>query len=282
MQSLGPLLVARIPEGGLLVTVAAFRLAFTGFVLLGAFCAVGVSALGFNFASKAGRGRAGVHKGSELLGTEEHPDARAPKALSQPVNTAPHTAGKPGAISGTSGLVRSSSPFQLSGRDWGAGMASAQGLLAWSTRRPLSGPCGRCPGGGLRTSHPLRHLVPDVKSGRALRDLATNAAHLCGVEPALFHALIERESSWRPFVVSSSGAVGLGQIKPSTLRDIDPTLNAWEPWDNLLGSACYLRRQFDRFGSWRLALHAYHAGPNRKATKQATHDYATDIIEGAN
>lgn len=112
--------------------------------------------------------------------------------------------------------------------------------------------------------------------------MATSAAHLCGVDPALFHALIARESSWRPFVVSSSGAVGLGQIKPSTLRDIDPTLNAWEPWDNLLGSACYLRRQFDRFGSWRKALHAYHAGPNRITTKQATRDYATAIIEGSN
>jgi len=121
-----------------------------------------------------------------------------------------------------------------------------------------------------------------IKPGRHLQTLATAAAHLCGVPVSIFHALIHRESSWRPWVVSSSGAVGLGQIKPSTLRDIDPRLNAWEPWDNLLGSACYLRQQFDRFGTWRKALHAYHGGPNRKATRQATHDYATDIIEASN
>jgi len=114
-----------------------------------------------------------------------------------------------------------------------------------------------------------------------LRSLATAAANLCGVPVGIFHALIQRESSWRPWVVSSSGAVGLGQIKPSTLRDIDPRLNAWEPWDNLLGSACYLRQQFDRFGTWRKALHAYHAGPNRKATAQATHDYSDDIMGSA-
>jgi len=121
-----------------------------------------------------------------------------------------------------------------------------------------------------------------IKPGRHLQALATAAANLCGVPVAIFHALIHRESSWRPWVVSSSGAVGLGQIKPSTLRDIDPSLNAWEPWDNLLGSACYLRRQYDRFGTWRKALHAYHGGPNRRVTVQSTHDYATDIIEASN
>lgn len=129
--------------------------------------------------------------------------------------------------------------------------------------------------------HGRKHTETRVPSRPDLRTLATSAAHLCGVPVAIFHALIHRESSWRPWVVSSSGAVGLGQIKPSTLRDIDPRLNAWEPWDNLIGSACYLRQQFDRFGTWRKALHAYHGGPNRRVTVQATHDYAQDIIEGS-
>lgn len=176
-------------------------------------------------------------------------------------------------------------------------MAHAQGVR--SVPSPVVGRSLLKPAAGSSLEHSLRvsARVGDpsrlglfaLKMGRegrgasaqGLRALATSAAHLCGVPVAIFHALIQRESSWRPWVVSSSGAVGLGQIKPSTLRDIDPRLNAWAPWDNLLGSACYLRQQFDRFGTWRKALHAYHAGPNRKTTRRATHDYASDIM-GAN
>jgi soluble lytic murein transglycosylase-like protein len=98
---------------------------------------------------------------------------------------------------------------------------------------------------------------------------------------ALFHSLIERESSWRPYAVSSSGAVGLAQVKPSTARDVSPGLDVHDPWQNLVAGSCYLRAQFDRFGTWRKALHAYVAGPNRVRTTQAHRDYATDIIEGS-
>jgi soluble lytic murein transglycosylase-like protein len=38
-------------------------------------------------------------------------------------------------------------------------------------------------------------------------------------------------------------------------------VNATDPAANLDGGARYLRRQFDRFRSWKLALAAYNAGP---------------------
>ncbi len=46
---------------------------------------------------------------------------------------------------------------------------------------------------------------------------------------------------------------------PDTARHlgVDPT----DPQQNLEGGARYLKRQFDRFGSWPLALAAYNAGP---------------------
>jgi soluble lytic murein transglycosylase-like protein len=110
--------------------------------------------------------------------------------------------------------------------------------------------------------------------------MATSAANLCGVPVAIFHALIERESSWRPFVVSKSGARGLGQIKDSTLREVSPTLRPGVIWDGLVGSACYLRRQFDRFGTWPAALHAYRVGPSAKPSRAARR-YAADIMEGS-
>lgn len=114
----------------------------------------------------------------------------------------------------------------------------------------------------------------------ALRQMASDAAELCGVPVALFHALIERESSWRPHVVSRSGAVGLAQVKPSTARGVSPTLDVREPWQNLVAGACYLRQQFDRFGTWRKALHAYRLGPAAVVTRTAR-EYASDIMGSA-
>lgn len=127
---------------------------------------------------------------------------------------------------------------------------------------------------------PRNQAGAGIESGHHLRALATNAANLCGVPPALFHALIERESSWRPHVVSRSGAVGLAQVKPSTARGVSPGLDVREPWQNLVAGACYLRQQFDRFGTWREALHAYRVGPNARPSKVAR-DYAADIIQGS-
>ena len=38
-------------------------------------------------------------------------------------------------------------------------------------------------------------------------------------------------------------------------------VNPWDPAQNLWATARYLREQYDTFGSWPLALAAYHAGP---------------------
>ena len=115
--------------------------------------------------------------------------------------------------------------------------------------------------------------------------LATSAALLCGVPPRLFKALVARESSWRQWdrngvLRSTSGALGLAQVKPSTARDVSPTLDLRDPWQNLLAGACYLRMMYDLEGTWRSALHAYHAGPNRTHTRQASKDYADVILAG--
>ena len=50
---------------------------------------------------------------------------------------------------------------------------------------------------------------------------------------------------------------------PRTAKElgVDPT----DPMENLDGGARYLRQQFERFGSWPLALAAYNAGPTRVA-----------------
>ena len=79
------------------------------------------------------------------------------------------------------------------------------------------------------------------------------------VEPELLAALVWTESRYCPASLSPKGAVGLGQLMPATATALG--VNARDPGENLLGSARYLRAQYDLFGSWELALAAYNAGP---------------------
>ncbi len=89
--------------------------------------------------------------------------------------------------------------------------------------------------------------------------MARNAARAHGVPEDLFLRLVQQESGWKPHIVSHKGAYGLAQLMPETAKTlgVDPA----DPAQNLEGGARYLKTQFDRFGSWRLALAAYNAGP---------------------
>lgn len=90
-------------------------------------------------------------------------------------------------------------------------------------------------------------------------EVAREAARRHSIPEDLFLRLVQQESGWNPSAVSPKGATGLAQLMPDTARllrvDID------DPAQNLEGGARYLRMMYDRFGSWRLALAAYNAGP---------------------
>ena len=75
----------------------------------------------------------------------------------------------------------------------------------------------------------------------------------------LFLRLVQQESGWNPKARSHKGALGLAQLMPATARTlrVDPR----DPAQNLDGGARYLAAQYRQFGSWRLALAAYNAGP---------------------
>lgn len=94
--------------------------------------------------------------------------------------------------------------------------------------------------------------------GRWLAE-AKSAALRHGIPEALFLRLVTQESGWNPRAVSHKGALGLAQLMPRTAArlGVDPH----DPAQNLDGGARYLARQFRDFGSWRLALAAYNAGP---------------------
>jgi soluble lytic murein transglycosylase-like protein len=89
--------------------------------------------------------------------------------------------------------------------------------------------------------------------------MARAAARKHGVPEDLFLRLVQQESGWKPTAESHKGAYGLAQLMPATARKLG--VDRTDPQDNLEGGARYLRQQYERFQSWRLALAAYNAGP---------------------
>lgn len=89
--------------------------------------------------------------------------------------------------------------------------------------------------------------------------MARDAAIRNGIPADLFLKLVQQESGWNASAQSHKGALGLAQLMPDTARrlNVDPL----DPYQNLDGGARYLAKQYRKFGSWRLALAAYNAGP---------------------
>lgn len=90
-------------------------------------------------------------------------------------------------------------------------------------------------------------------------EVARAAARKHGVPEDLFLRLVQQESGWNSGAVSPKGATGLAQLMPGTADLMGVNIN--DPKDNLHGGARYLKMMYDRFGSWKLALAAYNAGP---------------------
>ena len=102
-------------------------------------------------------------------------------------------------------------------------------------------------------------------------EMAKAAARKYDVPEELFLRLVQQESGWNPTIVSPKGAFGLAQLMPGTadLLGVDET----DPQSNLEGGARYLSMMYARFGSWKLALAAYNAGPEAVEAAGGVPDY---------
>jgi hypothetical protein len=106
-----------------------------------------------------------------------------------------------------------------------------------------------------------------------LVEAARKAAERWGIDPDIFCRMIAAESSWNPEAVSPVGAMGLGQLMPGTAEMLGVS-DPFDPHQNLDGAARYLAAQFRRFGTYRLALAAYNAGPGAVSRHRGVPPYA--------
>ncbi len=94
-----------------------------------------------------------------------------------------------------------------------------------------------------------------------IRQMIMKAAKDNNIRPELLEAVVQVESGYNADAVSSKGAAGLMQLMPGTAHALGVS-DPFDPEQNLMGGAKYLRQQLDRFnGDERKALAAYNAGP---------------------
>jgi soluble lytic murein transglycosylase-like protein len=99
------------------------------------------------------------------------------------------------------------------------------------------------------------------------------------LNPKLAAALIARESKFNPNARSSSGAMGLGQLLPSTARGLKVE-NGFDVDQNARGTVRYLKSLIDRFsGNVSAGIASYLVGPNAVSRDGTISDHTRSYVE---
>jgi soluble lytic murein transglycosylase-like protein len=104
-----------------------------------------------------------------------------------------------------------------------------------------------------------------IRPDRAYDALIAEAAQRYELDPALIKAVMRTESAFDPLAVSPVGAQGLMQLMPALAEEMG-VKNAFDPRENIMGGAKYLRKLLDSTrGNLSLTLASYNAGPGNVA-----------------
>lgn len=101
-----------------------------------------------------------------------------------------------------------------------------------------------------------------VESNTANRvaPIIIQAAEKYDLNPLMLAAMIQQESSYRNYVISPAGAIGLTQIMPNYWQQICPG-DLFEETTNINCGSFILAKYNQSAGSWKKALAYYNVGP---------------------
>ena len=100
---------------------------------------------------------------------------------------------------------------------------------------------------------------PMLAADSGVRFLVAETAKNYDVSPELVDSVIQVESNYNPYAISSKGAQGLMQLMPQTARRFG-VKNSFDPKENIEAGVKYLKFLQDTFKDDRLAIAAYNAG----------------------
>jgi soluble lytic murein transglycosylase-like protein len=105
-----------------------------------------------------------------------------------------------------------------------------------------------------------------------ISQMVADASKANDIDPLLVHSVIQVESNYDQYAVSTAGARGLMQLMPGTAKDLGVT-DSFDARQNIEAGVKYLKRLKDQYQDDRLALAAYNAGPGSVQKYKAVPPY---------
>lgn len=104
-----------------------------------------------------------------------------------------------------------------------------------------------------------------------------------GVPYQIAHAVLWQESAGDPAARSKAGAIGLMQLKPIAVKDVQDIKGDFSGWkvneeQNIRAGVAFLKRQKERTGNWQDAIKAYYQGfEGMKTNQKIASEYLEEV-----